>query len=103
MGNEFPVFMSGIGVMSLVSLIVGSGSNYIPRNENVQEGYVPPAAIKVECSDLDHNGELETIVKFNDLENPSATPQPYLLKYDSEGRPQLYGYEVVPAKVVSSE
>ena len=65
--------------------------NKIPEVEKVQQGYIAPNKLEVECKDLDGNGELETIMKVGD--------KSYLLK-DVNGTPVLSEYKV---QVVTKE
>ncbi|MEK6863593.1 MAG: hypothetical protein AABW53_02755 [Nanoarchaeota archaeon] len=69
---------------------IGS-SRQIPRQEYVQQGYIAPSKLEIECKDLDGNGELESIMKIGD--------KPYLLR-EVDGKPVLSAYEIKPAEVV---
>ena len=66
-------------------------SNKIPKTKQVQQGYIAPSKLEVECRDLDGNGEPETIMRIDD--------KPYLLR-EVDGKPVLSTYEVRPAEVV---
>ena len=63
----------------------------IPQTEQVQQGYIAPSKLELECRDLDGNGELETIMKIGD--------KSYLLR-EVDGKPVLSAYEIKPAEVI---
>ena len=69
-------------------------SNKIPKTEQVQQGYIAPSKLEIECKDLDGNGEPETIMKIGD--------KPYLLREVDE-KPVISAYEIKPAEVVPKE
>lgn len=69
-------------------------SNYIPKIDKVQAGYIAPNKLEVECKDLDGNGERETIMKIGG--------KSYLLM-DVDGKPVISAYEIKPAEVVQKE
>jgi len=87
-----------------ITLILGVGvgffgrsyftENKIPKIEQVQQGYIAPSKLEVECRDLDGNGEPETIMKIGDKQ--------YLLR-EVDGKPVLSSYEIKPSKVVPIE
>ena len=62
--------------------------NRIPKTEQVQQGYIAPSKLEIECKDLDGNGEPETIIKIGD--------KPYLLR-EVNGKPVISAYEIKSA------
>ena len=67
-------------------------SNYIPKTEQVQQGYVIPSKLEIELQDLDRDGENEVLMKYDG--------KSYLLKLDEKGRPQIQDYEIKPIGIV---
>ena len=65
--------------------------NRISKTEQVQQGYIAPSKLEIECKDLDGNGEPETIMRIGD--------KPYLLR-EVDGKPVISAYEIKPAQVV---
>ena len=65
-------------------------TNKIPGTDKVQQGYIAPSKLEIECEDLDGNGEPETIMRIGD--------KPYLLR-EVDGKPVLSAYEVKPAEI----
>lgn len=82
-------FLSGFQLGFKVSDIYQG--NTIPNQSEVQQGYIAPSKLEVECRDLDGNGERETIIKIDST--------PYLLK-EINGLPTLSMYKIKPAEVV---
>jgi len=89
-------YLAGIAA----GIMIGSGTvsginNYrekiIPEVSQVQQDYVAPANIRIKLEDLDFNEEKETIL--------SVDEKPYLFMYDSDHKPTLRSYEIVPAKI----
>ncbi|MBI4738921.1 hypothetical protein HY772_05165 [Candidatus Woesearchaeota archaeon] len=70
-------------------------SNYIPKTEQVQQGFVIPSKLEVKLQDLNNDGKDEVLMKYDG--------KSYLLKLDEQGRPQVQAYEVKPAEVVPRE
>ncbi len=64
---------------------------YIPRSEDVQQGYIAPSRLEITVDDLDRNGELETVLHVDKI--------PYLLR-EVEGKPVLSAYEIKPAEII---
>jgi len=67
-----------LGVGSVFTM--GYAANKIipnPHFNKVQEGFVDPSRLEVDCQDLDGNGELESFVKIDDT--------PYFLKETEDG------------------
>ncbi|MEA3329985.1 MAG: hypothetical protein U9Q06_04550 [Nanoarchaeota archaeon] len=94
MGKESWIgFAIGLGGAIAGNLIGDAIANrsYIPRTEQVQQGYIAPSKLEIECKDLDGNGEPETIMKIGD--------KPYLLR-EVDGKPVISAYEIKPAEVV---
>ena len=58
--------------------------------KQVQQGYIAPSRLEIQCKDLDRNGELETIMNIDD--------KPYLLR-EVDGKPVLSAYEIKPAEI----
>ncbi|MBS3169997.1 hypothetical protein J4210_05935 [Candidatus Woesearchaeota archaeon] len=84
----------GIGVVLGANALTGYSpfvKHRIPQTKQVQQGYIAPSKLEVECRDLDGNGEPETIMRIDD--------KPYLLR-EVDGKPVLSAYEVRPAEVV---
>ena len=81
-------------VVGLINYSIGLTAGYfmfkdIPSDSKVQRGYIAPSKIEeITCTDLDQNGELETIIKIGNT--------PYLLR-DVDGKPVLSAYEIKPA------
>ncbi|MAG24627.1 hypothetical protein CMI47_03520 [Candidatus Pacearchaeota archaeon] len=81
--------------IDLVSSIVrGVNHNIVPDIVDVQEGYVAPSRLEVGISDLDNNGQRETMVRVDD--------KPYLLM-EVDGKPVLLEYSVEPIKIIPKE
>jgi len=79
----------------VLGLSIGENINYytsntIPRTDEVQQGFIAPSKLEIECKDLDGNGEPETIMKIGD--------KPYLLR-EVDGKPTLSAYEIKPSKI----
>ncbi|MCD4760131.1 hypothetical protein K8R33_04560 [archaeon] len=62
----------------------------IPSERQVQQGFIAPNKLEIQCKDLDGNGEPETIIKIGE--------ESYLLR-DVDGKPVLSAYEVKPADI----
>jgi hypothetical protein len=90
-GVLVPMILGGLAGF-FASRTFTTQSNYIPKADKVQDGYVAPNSLEVTLQDLDNNGEKETIVKVDG--------KPYLLMYDEQKRPQLVSYEVMPSQIV---
>jgi len=94
--SPFKTFVCGIGLGCMIGALaldtvgIYSGKFISPRLE-VQQGYVAPANIRMRLKDQDFNGEKETILEVDE--------KPYLLMYDSENKPTLRPYEVIPARI----
>ena len=73
--------MIGVGGMNLIAQNSG---RLIPPQDKVQSGYIAPSDIEIKCSDLDRNGEPETIIKINN--------KLYSLR-EIEGKPVISAYE----------
>jgi len=80
----------GLGVALGVSLGISS-INKIPNNSVVQNGFIAPSRLEITCTDLDRNGELETVMN---IEGKS-----YLLR-EVDGKPVLSDYFVEDPKIV---
>ena len=78
-----------VGVMA--GLAFGAGLNRLPRDSQVQEGFIAPSKLEIKCEDLDGNGKKETIMKVG---NDS-----YLLM-EVDGKPVLSRYEIKPVEIV---
>ena len=87
--------LSGVALTMMATAIVdgatGAYSRRIPRIEQVQQGYIAPSKLEIECEDLDGNGELETIMKVGD--------KSYLLR-EVDGKPVISAYEIKPVEIV---
>jgi len=96
-----------VGKSSVIACVVGAmvataltttfialkfGPRCIPEFREVQLDYVAPSEITIKCSDQDRDGKPETVMYVKDT--------PYLLRYDSEGKPELTEYEVRKPRVV---
>jgi len=66
-------------------------ANAIPQIEQVQKGYIAPSLLEIECTDLDGDGEKQTILRVGD--------KPYLLK-EVDGKPVLLPFEIKTVEVV---
>jgi len=86
-----PVMSFLIGYCGMETVQRKFMDNRIPNTEQVQQGYIAPSKLEVECKDLDGNGEPETIMRIGD--------KPYLLR-EVDGKPVLSAYEIKPAEVV---
>lgn len=104
--RDFPKPRSRIGLYLLVgttlllTYAIGEDANQfhriiIPRTEKVQEGYVAPSKLEIECKDLDKADGQGFPVKVDGT--------PYLLKCGENGKPVLSVYEAKPAEVVPEE
>lgn len=79
-------------IVALAALAAGgwfmySTANTIPSANKVQQGYIAPSKLEVQCTDLDGNGEPETVLKIGGV--------PYLLR-EVDGKPVLSLYEITP-------
>ena len=91
MGVAGVVFMGGfLGYIAGISRLEASG-RIIPLYTQVQQGYIAPSKLEIQCIDVDGNGELETIMKINN--------KSYFLK-EIEGKPVLLSYIIEPAKII---
>ena len=63
-------FFLGLGVGLAIGVLNGMNgyrmfsSEVIPSREQVQQGYIAPNRLEIQCKDLDGNGELETIMRI---------------------------------------
>ena len=98
--NDIKIYVTGLvtGFLALSMLEylgnISAAGKTIPRTENVQQEYIAPSKLEIECEDLDGNGEPETTMKISDSS--------YLLKYVN-GKPVLLAYDIKPAKVIPKE
>jgi len=70
--------------------------NAIPKTEQVQQGYVAPNKIKIECKNWDTTDSLpETYMKIGG--------KSYILREDSLGKPIISDYEIIPGRVIPKE
>lgn len=67
-------------IFLLPTYLINRDYSHFPK---VQQGYVAPSKIEIKCQDLDGNGELETIMKYNDKQ--------YLLR-EVNGKPFVTEY-----------
>ena len=74
--------ITGIGIMSAIL----STSNTIPRNLDVEKGYVIPGFLEIKVEDLDKRGEKQTIAKYQGTN--------YLFKEDKKGIPYMTPYQI---------
>jgi len=88
-----------IGLVGILGGLVGycggtahKRSNFIPKENEVQAGYVVPNKLEIKLEDLDQNGEKETIMRYDG--------KAYLLRLDSDGKPTVDAYEMGSAEVV---
>ena len=85
-----------IPILSFLLGYLGSAyitrSNYIPKSDEVQQGYAIPNKLEIKVEDLDLNGEKESILKYDG--------KSYLLQVDGQNRPYIAEYEIKPAKIV---
>ena len=77
-----------------VAGILYSTKRIIPFDMDVQNGYVAPYDITIDCKDLDENGEGETVMKIEG--------GMYLLR-KINGKPVLSEYRVSPKKIIPKE
>ena len=86
-------FVLGAAIWGTCGYFVGKApeKETIPQVEQVQQGYVAPSKLEIQCQDLDGNGEPETIMRIGD--------KPYLLR-EVNGKPVISAYEIRPAEVV---
>ena len=54
----------GVGLAIGVNGYRMFSSEVIPSREQVQQGYIAPNRLEIQCKDLDGNGELETIMRI---------------------------------------
>ena len=78
-----------IGLLGLSCYKVSSRRNSIGGKCEVQQGYIAPSRLEIECKDLDQNGELETLMRIDG--------KPYLLK-EVDGNPVISDYEIAPTR-----
>lgn len=95
--NNIISYLIGFGLGSAFGALNGINGyrNYsdrvIPSQEQVQQGYVAPSKLEIQCKDLDGNGEDEVIMRIGD--------KPYLLR-EVDGKPMISAYEIKPAEVL---
>jgi len=68
----------------MIGCSLGAGVTYsvnkiIPRTEQVQQGYIAPSKLEIECKDFNGDGKPETIMKIGEKQ--------YSLRYDKDGEP----------------
>jgi len=80
--------LTGIGIYKMTS------DRVIPNSDRVQEGFIAPNKLEIECRDLDFNGQQETILKVGD--------KSYLLR-EVDSKPIISAYEITPAEIVPKE
>jgi len=66
----------------------------IPLDKEVQQGYIAPSRIEVECKDVDGIPGEETYIKIDD--------KGYLL-IEEEGKPLIADYEIKPVEIIIKE
>ncbi|MDP1696073.1 MAG: hypothetical protein Q8L29_04110 [archaeon] len=79
--------IAGIGFTTLISFIFHD--KIIPSVKEVQEGYIAPSRLRIDCEDLDKNGKLETFIYIDKT--------PYLFR-EVNGKPTLSPYEIIPVE-----
>ena len=82
---------TGLNSISVLQ-ILRTRSNYIPKIEQVQPGYVIPSKLEIKPRDLNGDGKKEVIMTYGG--------KPYLLTLDERGRPRIQSYEIEAAEVV---
>lgn len=80
-----------IGASTARSVYKVYSNRVIPCQKQVQQGYIAPSNLEIQCKDLDGNGEPETIMKIGD--------KPYLLR-EVDGKPVVSEYEIKPVEVI---
>ena len=81
----------GVGGVLCGSAIERYNTKVIPKTNQVQQGYIAPSRLEIECEDLDADGIPQTILKIDDV--------PYLLR-EVDGKPVLSAYEVKKPEVI---
>jgi len=71
--------------------LIGRFGNEIPEIAKVQQEYLAPGKLEIQCTNFNRNGELETTMKIGS--------QHYLLK-EVDGEPVLFPYEGIPMEIV---
>ena len=66
--------------------------NYIPRIDDVQQGYAIPSKLEVKVKDLDGNGNNETILNYDG--------KSYLFRVDENNKPYFSEYEIKPTEII---
>lgn len=100
MDSQLKTYLLGIFWGLQISLYIGIlvdswvPNKTIPNQSKVQQGYIAPSKLEIECKDLDGNGELETIIRISD--------KPYLLR-TVNGKPVISRYEIKPAQSIPTE
>jgi hypothetical protein len=80
-----------LGAVNGINIYKMASDRVIPSQEQVQQGYIAPSKLEIQCKDLDGNGEDEVIMRIGD--------KPYLLR-EIDGKPVISAYEIKPAEVV---
>lgn len=76
---------------SIGLVTANSSARLIPRIEKVEQGYIAPSKLEIQCKDLDGNGIPETIMKIGN--------KSYLLR-EVNGKPVISEYKIKPVEVV---
>ena len=91
--NRFKWYFIGQGIgIAIMAPNILLRSNYIPRENNVQNGFVIPSKLEIKLEDIDNNGEKEVLMVYDG--------QNYLLRLDEQGKPIAQGYEVTPSRII---
>ena len=89
-------FITG-GIVGGAAVLLASSylsPKIIPSTEKVQSGFIAPSKLEVKLTDLDKNGEQETVLKIGNKQ--------YLLR-EVDGQPTLSEYLVKPAEITPAQ
>jgi len=90
-----PLVCLGLGILvgaaNGISIYTTISNRLIPSQSIVQEGYIAPSRLEVDCQDLDGNGEDETTLRIDD--------KSYLLR-EIDGTPELSTYSISPREII---
>jgi hypothetical protein len=82
--------MVSLGLRCATGSQIADRSRVIPCIEQVQQGYIAPSKLEIQCKDLDGNGKPETIMKIGD--------KSYLLR-EVNGKPVISAYTIKSAEI----
>jgi hypothetical protein len=80
-----------LGIASLVGMASYLLIQHSHVNNNIQEGHINPAQVRMYSQDLNNDGKYETVMKIDTT---------YYLLRQIEGKPVISEYIIKPAEVI---